>query len=357
MFKGLEEFTKYTKSQRRAIYVILSFIAVLQVGLYFSNDIFLQENTPVQVSKEVAAFFAEDAESKKDETKQISLFTFNPNTASADDLLRLGMAVSSAERLVKYRDKGGVFRKPEDLFKLYGVDSSWVQKVITYVNIPNKNQEGDSKAEAPRLNLSFFDPNTVSVYELTSMGVKEWQAKRIITYREKVKPFKVKEDFYKLYGFDSATVWQFLPFVKIEEIAVVEEKIVPVDINAADSLTLINIRGVGSYTAKNILKYKERLGGFVSVDQLKEVYGLKPDRLEQISPYFKVDVSKVEKLNINTATFKELLRHPYLEYEMVKSIVNFRENTRVFQSVDEIQYLEGMSDEVFKKVKPYLEAE
>ena len=353
MWKGLEEFTKYTKSQRRAIYIILGFIVVMQVILYFLDDIFPAEDVEITLSPEVVAYF-EDKPEKAQSDISAELFAFNPNTASADDLKKLGMPPSSVERLINYRNKGGAFRKPADLYKLYGVDSSWVEVVIDYVVLPETERTPKDFSQKTKLNLSPFDPNSISINTLEEMGFQSWQAKRIVNYREKVKHYKSKEDLYKLYGFDSAFVQKLLPYIAIEESTVVSEEIVPLEINTADSLALIEVSGIGAYTAKNILKYREMLGGFVSVNQLSEVYGIKPQQLEQIIPYLNVDASKIQKLNINTATFKELLRHPYLKYEIVKSITNFRENTRLFKSVGEIQYLEGMDEQIFEEARFYL---
>lgn len=132
------------------------------------------------------------------------------------------------------------------------------------------------------------------------------------------------------------------------------EKFPLVDLNAADSMTLVRLRGIGPVLAARIIKYRESLGGFANVNQLKEIYGMDTLMLESIIPFLTVDVSAIRRMNLNTASFKELLHHPYLEYEDVKRIVNYRDKHQPIDSLNVLFGVEGLPPELVRRMLPYL---
>ncbi|HOW24713.1 MAG TPA: helix-hairpin-helix domain-containing protein [Bacteroidales bacterium] len=127
-----------------------------------------------------------------------------------------------------------------------------------------------------------------------------------------------------------------------------------VDLNTADSLALVRLRGIGPVLAARILKYRESLGGYADLSQLKEIYGMDTIALRTIIPYLSVDVTVIRKMNLNTATFRELLRHPYLEYEDVKQIVNYRDGHHPVDSLNALYGIEGLRPELVTRILPYL---
>lgn len=129
----------------------------------------------------------------------------------------------------------------------------------------------------------------------------------------------------------------------------------PFDINRADSAGLLPLPGIGPVFAGRIIKYRNLLGGFVSVDQLREVYGMPEATLDMIRDRILVDTSAIDKMQLNRITFSELLRHPYLDYEQVKALVNYREFKGNIQSISELQTNFILADSVLKRVLPYLE--
>lgn len=128
----------------------------------------------------------------------------------------------------------------------------------------------------------------------------------------------------------------------------------PIDINRADSADLLPLPGIGPVFAGRIIKYRNLLGGFVSIDQLGEVYGIPDETIQKIRDQVQIDSSAVYKIRIDSATFRELIRHPYLEYEHVKALVEYRDFKGDIESIRELQDNYILPDSVLQRVKPYL---
>jgi DNA uptake protein ComE-like DNA-binding protein len=127
-----------------------------------------------------------------------------------------------------------------------------------------------------------------------------------------------------------------------------------IEINSADSLDLLSVPGIGPFFSLKILRYREKLGGYFSVNQLLEIKGMDPGKLKRMKPYFRVDTSGIRKIPLNTVDFKVLLKHPYSNYQVAKAIVKFRQSYGTIQNLDEIRKSGLMPDSLFIKLKPYL---
>lgn len=130
-----------------------------------------------------------------------------------------------------------------------------------------------------------------------------------------------------------------------------------ININKADSLELQAIRGIGSVLGSRVVRYRELLGGFYCTSQLGEVYGIDSLRLQNILPYVITDTLTIRKININTARFGDLLRHPYLSRDQVAAITTWRENHGVFIHTSQILEATGMDTSDWEKLRPYLRLE
>ncbi|MBR5603387.1 MAG: helix-hairpin-helix domain-containing protein, partial [Bacteroidales bacterium] len=132
------------------------------------------------------------------------------------------------------------------------------------------------------------------------------------------------------------------------------KEIIMLDINTADTLGLMNLPEIGPYFARKIIEYREKLGGFIKEEQLLEVYGLDSSRFEIISPYIILDSIEIQKVKVNHDDFKTLLRHPYIEYDDVKKIVNYRETKGMITNWE--QYKKVVTrDDIEERLKLYLE--
>ena len=127
-----------------------------------------------------------------------------------------------------------------------------------------------------------------------------------------------------------------------------------IDLNEADSLALTTVRGIGPSFASRIIKYRNRLGGFVSINQLKEVYGIDSIKYVQISPQLKIASSIIKQININTSTFDDLKNFPYLTYKQMNAIIAYRKQHGNYKSEKDLSKILILSPETIEKIKPYI---
>jgi len=214
-----------------------------------------------------------------------------------------------------------------------------------------------------------FNPNNLPDANWKKLGLSDKQIKSIKNYEAKGGKFRKKEDVKKMYVITAEMYASLEPYIQIpeeekktetnkpfEKKEYVKEKLL-VELNSADTAELDKLKGIGSSFAKRIVKYRDLLGGFVKKEQLLEVYGFDKEKYDGLSENITVDVSKVKKININTATVEELKKQVYIKYNLAKLIVNYRKQHGNFKSVEEIKKLDLVNDELFAKLAPYLTIE
>ena len=128
-----------------------------------------------------------------------------------------------------------------------------------------------------------------------------------------------------------------------------------VELNSADTTTLQLLHGIGPTYARRIVRYRDRLGGFSSTRQLLEVYGFTPELLDHVSPHLRLDTHNIQKINVNTMTLKQLIKHPYMEYYLARDLVKLRSRGVTFSSPDDLRALPSCTDTTLNKLQPYLE--
>lgn len=215
---------------------------------------------------------------------------------------------------------------------------------------------------------TYFDPNTADSMTLVKCGLTSWQAHNTLQYRRKGGFWRSPEHFSQLYGLSKEEFDRLRPYICItprrqktprQENHIIApfpktNKLSPgstIDINHSDTTALKQIPGIGSYYASKICKYRERLGGFVSISQIKEIEGLPND----IEIWFSIDVSpNVRKIRINQASFKELVAHPYLNFEQVKVITRHIHNYGRLTSWKDLKFYPEFSEKDFQRLTPYI---
>lgn len=127
-----------------------------------------------------------------------------------------------------------------------------------------------------------------------------------------------------------------------------------VELNTADTTTLMLLHGIGPTFASRIVRYRERLGGFVAKEQLLEVYGFTPELLGRIAPSLTVDADAVRRFSLDTIGLKQLLKHPYIEYYQARDLIRLRDRGQHFRSVDDLRAVPSMTDSTLRRLLPYL---
>jgi competence protein ComEA len=205
-----------------------------------------------------------------------------------------------------------------------------------------------------------FDPNTQTEAGWMEMGFSLRQARTIINFRDKGGQFYRKEDLKKIYGLSERDYERVAAYIRIEERpqAPAREYTQPVvkiiEINGADSAQLESLKGIGPTLASRIIRYRERLGGFYLLEQLKEVYGIDSALYEKLVPQVSLDVNLLRKIALNTAGLDEFRQHPYLSYRMASLIVNYRKQHGNYQELSDIKKIALMNEEIFSKIEAYL---
>jgi DNA uptake protein ComE-like DNA-binding protein len=297
----IKEFLTYSYTEKRGIVILFSLILLLQ-GIriswsYFNKEMQEFSKEEMQIANEWMLQMeqlkkAEINEKKKAKSRTIpACFPFNPNSIDNKEWMKLGFSEKETGSIIKFRNKGGKFLYKEDLKKLYCIDEDRYKQLENCISLPKKTELIDNKK------FTFSDKK---------FGTK--QALRITL----------------------------------------------LEINGADTLDLITLKGVGKYWAKKIWFFKERLGGIYSEEQLYEIKGMNDTMFYNIQSQIKIDTNLITKIPINSCSTEELQKHPYCWYGIGKAIGNYRSKHGPFQSLSEIQKVYAVKPEIFEKLRHYL---
>ncbi len=228
----------------------------------------------------------------------------------------------------------------------------------------NKNRSGE---------LFYFDPNILNADGWKKLGLKEKTIQTIQNYISKGGKFKKAEDLQRVYGLRQNEYERLAPYIKIEDVVArknfdfltkTNSELQPtknitshysiIDINAADTTAFIFLPGIGSKLAGRIVNFRDKLGGFYSVEQVKETFGLPDSTYQNIKQYLKLDNPSVKKININTATIEELKAHPYIKYVLANPIIAYRNEHGLFSKVEDVKKVMVITEEIYNKIFPYL---
>lgn len=233
------------------------------------------------------------------------LFLFDPNKISTEQWQLLGLREKTIHTIQNYLSKGGKFRKPEDLKKVYGLFPDEYERLAPFIKIENRNAEIENMNSNPdryRDDTPMMSPKKVSNHS---------------------------SDYHpRIYSM--------------------------VEINSADTSQLIALPGIGSKLASRIINFRDKLGGFYSIEQVRETFGLPDSTFQKIKKYLKIENVSVKKININTASLEELKGHPYIRYAIANAVVSFRKEHGDFKKVEELKNLMIITEESYQKIIPYL---
>ncbi len=300
----LKDYFSFSKKETVAAIILVvligGFIVLPYVYKTNSRKPVLDKNLQVQVAKLQQAATVSDSGVDEGSTQsfqpsntvietKFALFEFDPNTLDAAGWKRLGVRDKTINTIFNYRSKGGKFRKPEDISKIWGLRPIEAERIIPYarISVPQSN----------------YAKSTFTSYE---------PSKKVISI---------------------------------------------IDINTALVNDMRNIPGMENGMQYRIVKFREKLGGFISLEQVKETYGMSDSAFEAMQPYIKFVPTTVAKLNINTASDLELNAHPYITKPVAKAIVLYRTQHGNYQSVADIKKIAFIKEDLFQKMAPYLTVE
>ncbi len=285
----------YTKSQRNGIFVLLLLIIIFQLA-YFFIDV-TPDNVIDVNSDEVVALQSEIDSLKKEKIKkQNKVFPFNPNFISDYKGERLGMSLEEIDRLHKFREQNKYVNSAEEFQEVTKVSDSLLNIISPYFKFP------------------------------------DWVKKKVPKKQNKSQ------------------------LQKSEQISIIVAS--TNDINKANLKDFTTVNGVGEVIAERIIKYRSKLKGFTFKDQLYEVWALDKGLAREILQNFEIkDKPKIQKINVNTASFKEILNLPYIDYELCKKIFDYRDEVAELQNIEELRNIKDFPQKKYQRIVLYLMAE
>lgn len=296
-----KDFFYFTRAERQGIILLVALIALVFAACWLIPE---RENCVTndteQFKKEYAAFVAsirEKEQSRKHKytdryrQREVTLTPFDPNTADSVTFLDLGLPPWMAKNILRYRAKGGKFRKPEDFRKIYGLSAEQFATLAPYIHI-----EGQDLPKRDTI--------------------------RLLARQEK----QQKEQVYK---YPAGTT---------------------IDLNRADTTELKKIPGIGSGIARMIAGYRQQLGGFYSINQLQDIHII-PKELQQ---WFTIDVSTIRRLNLNQTGIERLKAHPYINFYQAKVIVEHRKKKGKLKSLKQLSLYEEFTPQDMERISHYV---
>jgi len=290
---------------------------------------------------------------------------FDPNEADYRTMVEAGLERNIAVSILKWREAGKIFRIKEDVALCYGITDSMYFALEPYINIGDKYRIKPSANTPPTphvdtVTLCPFSLDSVGVAYLRTIGFTLRQAELVVRYREMIGGYRSMEEFAECYAVDSTMAARLEPYIIFPERTVETTYThptisLPVDINSADSATLVSLRGIGPKSVVHILRYRELLGGYHSTAQLLELAAVTEDNFQHFSSQIYCDSAKIKKICINFASPKELEVHPYVTNRMLRRIINHRELKGGWSTVEEMIEDNIFSEEEATRIVPYLD--
>ena len=284
-----------TEANGFLVLIVLVFLVGIVPRIYLGGQ-FRKANSSkgnqslAQWEKEMNASISEKEAKKYSQSKFESApqKEFDPNESTVEQMQAGGVPKYLAERITKYRAKGGRFKKPDDLKKMYGMTDSIFARVHSFVDIPTSDKKESWKKD-------------------TTSYKSNWPKQEVVRF----------------------------------------------ELNTATAEELQNVSGIGPVLSDRIVKYRDLLGGFHSTDQLKEVWGLKPEIIDKMLDQSDFEAT-VGQITVNTDSIKLLTKHPYINYNLARAIINYREVHGTYESLEDLMKIKVMDDSLYQKLSPYL---
>lgn len=219
------------------------------------------------------------------------------------------------------------------------------------------NSESFSDEKMAHPVMFAFNPNNLPDDQWKQLGLSERQINILKHYEAKGGHFYKKDDVKKIYGITDDDYKRLEPYINIPGEQHFTEKAKPgtiIEINSADSARLTSIRGIGPAFAMRIIAYRERLGGFLYKEQLKEIYGIDTVKYAEIKNEVSVNPAHISKIDINAVDFEGLRKFPYLTNKQTNAVIQYRKQHGNYQSVNDMKNIAILDEGILRKIEPYL---
>ncbi|MDR2928052.1 MAG: helix-hairpin-helix domain-containing protein [Cytophagaceae bacterium] len=287
-------------------------------------------------------------------SSNIDIPLFDPNSISVEFLIDIGIRKPVAQNWYNYLSKGGSFSKPEEIGKIYGLDSATVRRLVPFIKITKQIERTvlltDNFLEQKTKSYS-IDLNRTDSAQLIQLGWNSTMIDSIMVW---------KKSAWVSHRYHSSTLLQW----NIDSLMAMKALMTPrykkktddsftIEINSADTSEWMLLKGIGTVISRQIVSYRRQLGGYASIEQLLEIELVSPVLFNDIKLHLTVDSSLIEPININTASVRRLRNHPYLDFYKAQAIVEHRKKEK-FVSIDQVLNLEPFSNVQWETVSPYL---
>ena len=345
-----------TKQLLRGITTLIPLLIIVVLLLYFAKA--PHSSQPHDTPSEQPTAVADSVINKH------HFSNFDPNEASYIELVEAGVERRVAVSIIRWRESGKVYRIKEDIALCYGMTDSLYLLLEPYIVIGKeyaikpKNSDQrftQSKSSAPQIAYEPFLVDTVSVAYLSTIGFSVRQAEVVVNYREAIGGITSMDKFRECYVVDSEVADRLEPYIIFSPVDVIAPSTSKIDINSADSATLVALRGIGPKSAQHIIRYRNLLGGYHKIEQILELECVTTENFSTFSQQIYADTARIEKIYINFARPKQMEVHPYITNRMLKRIINHRELKGGWSTIEEMTDANIMSEDEAMRIAPYLD--
>jgi len=383
----LRNYLYFSKTQRNGFVIVICFILLLFLLPNILSDYLSKPATNFSEFKEDVIEFEQEntrlEENNIEAEIPIQLFSFDPNTVTEEDLIKLGIKPSVATTFIKYRNAGAKFYNKEDIKRVYGITESDYSRLAPYIQIKQKIpknpkpkvKEQPKIVEQPlpkQLTPFAFNPNDATKETLLDLGLSDKVVQTVLNFRSKGGKFWKKQDFKKIYGLSEKNYLTLAPFIEISpsEPITPKSELIPndipqsfstpiaikVDINNSNVEDWKKLKGIGEITAKRIVNFRDKLGGFTSLEQIKMTYNVPDSVIDKVAT--QLIISPIpNKIQINTISVEDLRLHPYIKTKQAHVIINYRTNHGPYRGIDDLYKIKALKPETIERIQPYLSFE
>jgi DNA uptake protein ComE-like DNA-binding protein len=331
----LLDFLKYNRRDRLGLLAL----TVVTVGVWLWPSLRPAPPVPSYAFEPLAS----------EEQQVMAVTPFGVDTVSESFLVRTGLNQRLAARWVNFRTKGGRIDDPEDVLRIYGMDTAWWDRWKEAMIFQERESwdvpiSKDNNRQYHGGMMSASRPDSLGLWQLgvSPRQIAAWK-------RSTGQPPHLDSLTFEGWSFlDEGLKQQVAPFLRFDPVRRVE-------INHRSREGWTALPGIGEALAERIVTYGEQLGGYRETQQLLEVYGMDSTRWLRIQDRIEMGQRKVVKIKVNEATEERMGSHPYIGKAGARRLVRFRETVKLFEKASEVQRVLLITDAEMRKLAPYLE--